>query len=84
MGEGARLMRVVQIFFPTEAALHFALDRGTCQALTPGHGMATIVNITRCLAQHLLTGKRDDRLPRCFDISQERLDRAAAKCTPLL
>ncbi|BEI80771.1 hypothetical protein CcaverHIS002_0113000 [Cutaneotrichosporon cavernicola] len=49
-----------------------------------GHGMATIVNITRCLAQHLVTGVRDHRLPRCFDISQERLDRAAAECLPLL
>lgn len=52
--------------------------------LTPGHGMATSMNITRCLAQQLVTGQRDSRLPRCFDITQERLDKAASHCLPLM
>lgn len=46
--------------------------------------MATSMNITRCLAQHLVTGQRDSRLPRCFDITQERLDKAASHCLPLV
>lgn len=59
-------------------------DGKAAAANITGHGMATIVNITRCLAQQLVTGERDARLPRCFDITQERLDKAATHCKPLL
>ncbi|TXT07093.1 hypothetical protein VHUM_03263 [Vanrija humicola] len=48
-----------------------------------GHGMAKIVNITRCLAENMRTGVWDDRLPRCFEITHARLERAK-KCKPFL
>lgn len=42
-----------------------------------GHGMASILNATRYLAEHIKTGQWQQGLPRCFEITEERLRRAA-------
>lgn len=41
-----------------------------------GHGMARILTCTRGLALQMKDGQWDERLPRCFDITPERLKRA--------
>ncbi|TXT10487.1 uncharacterized protein COLE_04421 [Cutaneotrichosporon oleaginosum] len=41
-----------------------------------GHGMARILTCTRGLAAQMKTGDWDERLPRVFDITPERLQRA--------
>lgn len=48
-----------------------------------GQGMALIVNITRGLAHQLKTGQWDDEtMPRCFEITQARLERAKRALQP--
>lgn len=47
-----------------------------------GQGMALIVNITRGLANQLKTGEWDDTVPRCFELSQERLNRIKSALNP--
>jgi glycine/D-amino acid oxidase-like deaminating enzyme len=41
-----------------------------------GHGMARILTCTRGLAAQMGSGDWDERLPRVFDITEERLERA--------
>jgi hypothetical protein len=41
-------------------------------------GMSRIICVTRSLAQHIQTGKWDPRLPKSFEISTERFERALA------
>lgn len=41
-----------------------------------GMGMAMIINITRGLANQLKTGEWDETVPRCFQLTEERLDKA--------
>lgn len=43
-----------------------------------GHGMARIPQVSRCLAQIITKGGWDDRLPRSFEITKERLEKAQA------
>jgi hypothetical protein len=40
-----------------------------------GHGMGRIPFITRSLAATITTGQWDARLPRCFEITEKRLDK---------
>lgn len=49
-----------------------------------GHGMAMIVNITRSIAEHMKTGQWDERMPTCYAITTDRLERAAKSCPPLI
>ena len=41
--------------------------------------MSRIPAVTRSLAQHILTRQWDPRLPRSFEITTERLQRARAR-----
>lgn len=45
--------------------------------------MASILNATRYLARQLQTGEWDEGLPRCFQITEERLKRARQAKSPL-
>lgn len=46
--------------------------------------MSRIVNCTRALAHTLLTSTWDARLPRSFELTNERLERAAREAPPLI
>lgn len=45
--------------------------------------MATILNASRYLAQHMQTGEWQNGLPRCFEITEERLRNARNAMSPL-
>lgn len=42
---------------------------------TPGHGMARILTATQSLAANIKTGEWDSRLPRVFEITEQRLEK---------
>lgn len=44
--------------------------------LVPSPGMSRILCVTRSLAQHIQSGTWDSRLPRSFEITAERFERA--------
>lgn len=46
--------------------------------------MAMIINITKSIAEQMKTGRWDERMPRCYAITSERLERAAEACGPLI
>jgi hypothetical protein len=61
------------------------VPRTLCAKLrSAGHGMARILTATRGLAFQMKHGNWDDRLPRVFAITEERLRRAQQHVPDLL